>query len=135
MAWKADKRNQALYGLFFFGEGRIFGETEHSFSMNLSANRVGVYRHPKGRRDLKRGKQAGHWPKTVKTDEGETVTLTGYCWFRLTKKNCPIEISFDERRAMMAKTLAWNKYVFRNVPFAVKKIVLPGLNPAVAGVE
>lgn len=121
MAWKKDKRNQALYGLFFFGEGRVFGETEHSFSMNLSANRVRAYRREKGKRDCKRGKQAGHWPKMVKTDEGETVTITGYCWFRLTKKTCPISISFDERRAMVGKTMTWDKYVFRNVPFTIKE--------------
>lgn len=115
---KPDKRNKALYAMFYIGDdGTYYGMTECSFSMGLSTNRVSIFRddnHYLTKKPLK-----GRLPRTVKTDGNKVVTIVDEFYVRLSKKECGFKIDLSERRAMHDKTMAYDKYKWRNVPFTV----------------
>ena len=121
---RTDKKYNAMYAIAYeTTEGEILGQTEHSFSMGCSSNRIKVFSFIKGYKEpkhLKEGKFSS--PVESFTDEKRKVTVTRSFIIRISSPKCGIKIDFSERIAMLRKQRPFDKYLWRNVPFTVNEI-------------
>jgi len=105
-------------------DGRIFGETEHSFNMGASSKLINVWQFDKEYKKkygvanhLKIGKFSS--PTTWKTDEGETVTIVRSYLIKISSPDCGFEIDFTPRIEMKRGKMKYDKFHWRNLPFKV----------------
>lgn len=108
--------------------GVISGYVEHSFSMGLDPTRVNLNRvtetnyGKKGAERFVRTKGAQWCRKTVDRMNREHSNVEAK-YFRVGSKNCPVIIDWREINQMAQRTMKYDKYKWRNLPFKIKENV------------
>ena len=118
------------YVLFFQDKatGKLYGETEHSFSMDASETEARVECETRKVKELNKfsdikfetsNQYKAYWFKKSCDDWNNENPKSAYrkVFFRLGTKNCPVKVDWTYRILWKQEKIEWNKYKYRNLPF------------------